>query len=128
MLGNPEIQKNMSYIQNVRVQGDLLFPKKWIQENPNYAEKLPKPGEWVNPVTVKLQAFVAFPSCCTSTPSFMQTGSCESLGRIKAPTLVIVGTGDASIPAPNSLILAEGIPGAWLVQIHGGGHGALWQY
>jgi pimeloyl-ACP methyl ester carboxylesterase len=58
----------------------------------------------------------------------MQTGSCESLGRIKAPTLVIVGTEDASISAPDSLILAEGIPGAWLVQIHGGGHGALWQY
>jgi pimeloyl-ACP methyl ester carboxylesterase len=121
ILGNPEIQKNMSYIQNVRVQGDLLFPKKWIQENPNYAEKLPKPGEWVNPVTVKRQAFVAF-------PSFMQTGSCNLIGTIKAPTLVIVGTEDASIPAPNSLILAEGIPGAWLVQIHGGGHGALWQY
>ena len=121
ILGNPEIQKNMSYIQNVRVQGDLLFPKKWIRENPNYAEKLPKPGELVNPITVKRQAFVAF-------PSFMQTGSCDSLGTIKAPTLVIVGTEDASIPVPNSLMLAERIPGAWLVQIHGGGHGALWRY
>lgn len=42
--------------------------------------------------------------------------------------LVIVGTEDAAIPAPNSLTLVEGIPDAWLVQIHGGGHGALWQY
>ena len=58
----------------------------------------------------------------------MQTGSCNLLGTIKAPTLIIVGTEDASIPAPNSLVLAERIPGAWLVQIRGGGHGALWQY
>jgi hypothetical protein len=46
ILGNPEIQKNMSYVQNVRVLGDLLFPKKWMQENPNYVEKLPKPGRY----------------------------------------------------------------------------------
>jgi pimeloyl-ACP methyl ester carboxylesterase len=121
ILGNPEIQKNMSYVQNVRVQGDLLFPKKWIQENPNYVEKLPKPGELINPVILKRQAFSTF-------PSFMQTGSCNLVGTIKVPTLVIVGTEDASIPVPNSLVLAERIPGAWLVQIHGGGHGALWQY
>ena len=38
---------------------------------------------------------------------------------------MIVGTEDASIPAPNSLVLVERIPGAWLVQIHGGGHGAF---
>ena len=48
------------------------------------------------------------------------------LGTIKAPTLVIVGTEDAAIPAANSLMIAGRIPGAWLVQIHGGGHGALW--
>jgi pimeloyl-ACP methyl ester carboxylesterase len=95
ILGNAEIQKNMSYVQNVRVQGDLLFPKKWIQENPNYVEKLPKPGELINPVIIKRQAFSAF-------PSFMQTGTCILIGTIKVPTLVIVGTEDASIPVPNS--------------------------
>ncbi|HEY6536023.1 MAG TPA: alpha/beta hydrolase [Candidatus Nitrosocosmicus sp.] len=121
ILGSPEIPKNMSYVQIVRVQGDLLFPKKWIQENPNYVEKLPKPGEFINPVIIKQQAFKSF-------PSFMQTGSCNLIGTIKAPTLVIVGTDDASIPVPNSLALVERIPGAWLVQVHGGGHGALWQY
>ena len=54
---------------------------------------------------------------------------CNLIGTIKAPTLVIVGTQDAaSNPVHNSLVVAERIPGAWLVQIHGGGHGALWQY
>ena len=28
----------------------------------------------------------------------------------------------------NSLMLAEKIPGAWLVQIKGGGHGVMYQY
>jgi pimeloyl-ACP methyl ester carboxylesterase len=112
----------MSYVQNVRVQGDFLFPKKWIQENPNYVENLPKPGELINPVIIKRQLFNAF-------PSFMQTSTCNLIGTIKAPTLVIVGTQDAaSNPVHNSLVLAERIPGAWLVQIHGGGHGGLWQY
>ncbi len=121
ILANPEIQQIMSYAQNVRVQADLLFPKKWIQENPNYTEKLPKPGEEVNPVTIKREVFLAF-------RSFLQTGSCNLLGTIKVPTLVIVGTEDAAIPAANSLMIAGRIPGAWLVRIHGGGHGALWQY
>jgi pimeloyl-ACP methyl ester carboxylesterase len=59
----------------------------------------------------------------------MQTGTCNLIGTIKAPTLIIVGTQDAaSNPVHNSLVLAERIPGAWLVQIHGGGHGVLWQY
>jgi len=42
--------------------------------------------------------------------------------------LVITGTEDVAVPAPNSLILAQKIPGAWLVQIKGGGHGLMYQY
>jgi hypothetical protein len=74
ILGNAEIQNNMSYVKNVKVQGDSLFPKKWIQE------KLPKPGELINPVIIKRQAFNAF-------PSFMQTGSCNLIGDYKGASL-----------------------------------------
>jgi len=42
--------------------------------------------------------------------------------------LVITGTEDVAVPAANSLILAQKIPGAWLVQIKGGGHGLMYQY
>jgi hypothetical protein len=49
----------MSYVQNVRVLGDLLFPKKWIQENPNFVEKLPKPGELINSVILKRHFLVS---------------------------------------------------------------------
>ena len=36
--------------------------------------------------------------------------------------MVIVGTDDA---APDSLTLAEGIPGAWLIRIRDAGHGLI---
>ena len=39
-----------------------------------------------------------------------------------------MGTDDAATPAPNSLTMAEHIPGAWFVQINGGGHGLMYQY
>ncbi len=44
-----------------------------------------------NPVIIKRQASSVF-------PSFTQIGSCNLIGAIKVPTLVIVGTEDASIP------------------------------
>lgn len=54
-------------------------------------------------------------------------GSCSRLGNISKPTLVIVVTEDAVTPAANSMILTQKIPGAWLVQINGGGHGLMYQ-
>jgi pimeloyl-ACP methyl ester carboxylesterase len=55
-------------------------------------------------------------------------GSCNRLANITKPTLLIVGTEDAVTPPANSIILAQKIPGAWLVQINGGGHGLMYQY
>jgi pimeloyl-ACP methyl ester carboxylesterase len=40
--------------------------------------------------------------------------------------LVIVGTDDAA--APDSLTLAEKIPGAWLIRIKDAGHGLMYQH
>jgi pimeloyl-ACP methyl ester carboxylesterase len=42
--------------------------------------------------------------------------------------LVVTGTEDVAAPAANSLIIVQKIPGAWLVQIKGGGHGVMFQY
>jgi pimeloyl-ACP methyl ester carboxylesterase len=42
--------------------------------------------------------------------------------------LVITGTDDIVRPPANSIMLAEKIPGAWLVQIKGGDHGVMYQY
>ena len=49
----------------------------------------------------------------------------DRLQRIRVPTLVITGTDDRIVPAENSRILAERIPGAELVELKGAGHGFL---
>ena len=38
----------------------------------------------------------------------------QSASKYTKPTLVMTGTEDVTIPAANSLIIAEKIPGAWL--------------
>ncbi len=59
---------------------------------------------------------------------FMAITQFDSYGRlhqIQAPTLIITGTEDKIVPAENSRILAERIPGARLVELEGAGHGFL---
>lgn len=52
----------------------------------------------------------------------------QSAFKYIQPTLIITGTEDVAVPAANSLILVQKIPGAWLVQIKGAGHGLMYQY
>jgi len=51
----------------------------------------------------------------------------DRLGQIKAPTLIITGTGDPLVPAQNSEILRAGIAGAKLHEIAGAGHIFFWE-
>ncbi len=53
----------------------------------------------------------------------LQHDTLDRLDRITAPTLVITGENDIIIPAANSRLLAERIPGAELVLLPGVGHG-----
>jgi len=55
-------------------------------------------------------------------------GVCDRLPTITQPTLLMTGTDDILTPPQNSLNMAQKIPGAWLVQIEGGGHGMMFQY
>jgi len=99
---------------------DVLFPPKWMQDNPNYLDKIPRQGVSINSSDAAklLGAFM----------TWVQTESCSKLGEIKVPTLVVVGTDDVVTSPDNSLNLVNGIPGAWLIQIWGGGHGVMFQY
>jgi pimeloyl-ACP methyl ester carboxylesterase len=57
------------------------------------------------------------------------SGACDELAKIAKPTLVIAGTDDNDyMPHGNALVLAEKIPGAWLVQIKNAGHAVISQY
>lgn len=50
------------------------------------------------------------------------------LSKVTIPTLLVAGTEDVAVPANNSLIIAQKIPGAWLVQFKEAGHGLMYQY
>ena len=57
------------------------------------------------------------------------SGTCDALGKLNKPTLVITGTEDNFYqPHVNSLKIAEKIPGAWLVQIKNASHAVVNQY
>lgn len=94
-----------------------LFPDNWIRENSDEInrtfalpqvsqENLLKYGEAVG----------------------KWKGSCDSISNMDKPVLVMTGTEDITSPPINSLKIAEKIPGAWLIQIDGGGHGVMQQY
>jgi pimeloyl-ACP methyl ester carboxylesterase len=97
-----------------------LFPSEWFKANPNYQEYIPLAKKPVSPEIIQNQidAIVNW--------SFI--GTCDILSNITQPTLVIVGTDDIWTPAANSLLIAERIPGSWLVQIEDAGHGLMYQY
>ena len=96
----------------------LFFPAEWLNENPNYLKDLPKTTETIPNKTLDQQIEAIF----------NWTGVCTKLKNITQPTLVIVGTDDVLTPPANSLLITERIPGAWLVQMKGGGHGLMYQY
>ena len=56
------------------------------------------------------------------------SGVCSQLPNISKPTLVMTGNEDVTVPTANSLIIAEKIPGAWLVQMKNAGHQITSQY
>jgi pimeloyl-ACP methyl ester carboxylesterase len=96
-----------------------LFPKEWIREHTDYIQKnIALPMNKVSKESLQLQ-FEA---------NSKWTGTCNRLSTITKPTLVVTGTEDITSPPVNSLRIAEKIPGAWLVQIKGGGHGVMFQY
>jgi pimeloyl-ACP methyl ester carboxylesterase len=97
-----------------------MFPPEWFKANPNYQNYIPLSRESAPPEIVQRQENAII--------SWFTKGTCEDLSNITQPTLVIVGTEDIWTPAVNSLMIAEKVPAAWLVQIRDSGHGLMYQY
>jgi pimeloyl-ACP methyl ester carboxylesterase len=95
-----------------------MFLQEWKKEHPDYLSYLPPSGEPINPKTVQLQSQAVVD----------WKGTCDRLPNISKPTLVIDGTDDIFVPPANSKMIAQKIPGTWLVQIKGAGHGLMYQY
>ncbi len=96
----------------------LLFPSQWVKSNPNYQDYFRIPAEAIDPDLIQMQ----------NEAIANWNGVCSQLTKITQPTLIITGTEDIPIPAANSLILVDKIPGAWLIQIRDAGHGLMYQY
>jgi len=122
---SPEVGRSVeSGNESVDTFISMFFPKEWLNDKGNAA--------------CVQKVFSAMTPSFNSTPkeniqhqaetTYSWNGSCDRLSNITQTTLVIVGTDDIVRPPANSIILAQKIPGAWLVQIKGGGHGLMSQY
>jgi pimeloyl-ACP methyl ester carboxylesterase len=129
VLTEPEVLQALEIMTNTSsspTQGEInrmtstYFPPEWFKANPNYQDYVPFPRESVSPEIVQKQY--------ESMISWISQGTCNDLPKINHPTLVIVGTDDIWIPADNSIMIAEKIPGAWLSQIRDAGHGLMYQH
>jgi pimeloyl-ACP methyl ester carboxylesterase len=96
----------------------LLFPPEWMAQNPDFMQRFPRPTETSSPQSIadQAQAMGAW------------AGSYDRLPQVASLTLVITGTQDILTPPENSIIIVERIPGAWLAQFEGAGHGLMYQY
>jgi pimeloyl-ACP methyl ester carboxylesterase len=124
---SPEVVKILSNVVNNNTMQDqerllsVTYPLAWIRSHPNFT--VPQPKETISPSTLKKQFDIVEDWFVTN-----WSGVCNQLPKITIPTLVITGTEDVAVPAANSLIIAAKIPGSWLVQIKGAGHGLMNQY
>jgi pimeloyl-ACP methyl ester carboxylesterase len=115
-----QIVTNTSMSQEERMQklAPLFFaPASWFKAHSDYLNYFRIPKEFPIPQQIHLQQLDA---------AATWTGTCNALSSITQPTLVIVGTDDDA--APDSLTLAEGIPGSWLIRIRDAGHGLMYQH
>src|ERR671926_289524 len=121
-----EVVKILSDVVNNRLQDpekalSVTFPLSWIKSHPHFT--FPQLKETISPGTLKQQFNIVEDWFATN-----WGGICSQLSKISIPTLVITGTEDVAVPPANSLIIAAKIPGSWLVQIKGAGHGLMYQY
>jgi pimeloyl-ACP methyl ester carboxylesterase len=119
----PDVLKNITDTTgSLKEQHDrfayMLFPKEWIKQVANYADYFPMTNESTTASSVERQwnAIMNW------------GGACNRIQSITQPTLVIGGTSDSLTPPPNFVLLTERIPGSWLIQVRGGGHGLMYQY
>jgi pimeloyl-ACP methyl ester carboxylesterase len=123
---SPQVVKILSDFVNNRTQNvekllSVTFPLGWVKSHPNVT--IPQSKEIVIPSTLKQQF-----NLVEDWFAINRSEVCSQLPKISIPTLVITGTEDVSVPSANSLIIVQKIPGSWLVQIKGGGHGLMYQY
>jgi pimeloyl-ACP methyl ester carboxylesterase len=88
----------------------------WMKLHPKYIDTIPTNTEnMLSAITSN--AYIKQFDAVMNWYSSDWSGVCSQLPSIHKPTLIITGTDDIAVPADNSLILTQKIPGSWLVQI-----------
>lgn len=96
----------------------LLFPVTWLRDHPDSGAYFPVPAE-TSPAESYIRQVQAISSW---------NGTYFRLPGIQVRTMVITGTDDVISVPENAFIIGRRIPGAWVVQVPGGGHGMMYQY
>ena len=119
----PEVLEQLSNTSgSARDQGErlftLLFPAVWLRDHKDPRTYFPIPTE-TSPAKSLVRQTEAISSW---------NGTCSRLPEIRSQTLILTGAEDViSVPA-NAFIIGGRIPGAWVIQVPGGGHGMMYQY
>lgn len=95
-----------------------LFPKAWSEAHPDAVSQLPKPAMRPQPDIVRRQA-----AALTGWPGFG-----DRLHALDKDVLLVVGQEDTVTPPDQSRILADRIPGSWLIRFRNAGHWLMFQY
>ena len=96
---------------------ELLFPASYRAAHPDYMASFPIPTEQAAPAAINLQ----------NQAIGEWAGVWDGLAGISCPTLFVTGTDDALTPAQNSVLMADRVPGSWLMRFAGAGHGLMYQ-
>ena len=114
--------------QEIKTGVSHSFGPTWIKLHPNFLETIPTNPKDLLPSSMTLDTYMQQNNIVQNWKSTNWSGVCSQLPNISKPTLVMTGTEDGAIPTANSLIIAEKIPGAWLVQIPAAAHSLMDQY
>ncbi len=99
----------------------------WMKLHPKYIDTIPtNTDDMLSGITSN--AYIKQFNAVMSWYSSDWSGVCGQLPSTNKPTLIITGTDDIAVPADNSLVLTQKIPGPWLVQSEGAGHALVSQY
>ena len=96
-----------------------MFPEAWLKQNPDPSKYFPKLTAGMSPAENVQRQWKAME---------MWNGSYSRLQNMTQPLLLITGDQDVLTPPGNSLVIAEKVPGSWVIRIRGGGHGVMYQY
>lgn len=96
---------------------NLLFPASFLTQNPTFYKTFPQPKEHSDPQSMGKQSIAIG----------KWPGTAGRIDSLSVKTLILCGTEDVIVPPQNSLMLAEHIPGSWLVRIEDAGHGLMYQ-